>query len=106
MSRIVGTHNSVCVHCGEGNKVETIQRIVACSTCGAEDPDFVPFFPETSFFRDNYERQGKNKKTRSFKNMNRKDTKKEKKLFPDRYEDTSGYRATMQKPMTSTTTRT
>ena len=63
MNRVVEKHNSVCGHCGEGKtKAETIQGIVICTTCGAEDPNFVPFIPKSIFFRDNYKKQGRNKK--------------------------------------------
>ena len=37
---------SVCQHCGGKTKVKTRQGIVACATCGAEDPDHVPFYEE------------------------------------------------------------
>ena len=48
MRRIVRIHNSVCEHCDKGKtKVETIQGIVACTTCGAEDPNFVPLISES-----------------------------------------------------------
>ena len=32
-----------CKHCGGKQKVETKNAIVACATCGAEDPDHIPF---------------------------------------------------------------
>ena len=34
---------SPCKHCGGKQKVETKQAIVACTTCGAEDLDNIPF---------------------------------------------------------------
>ena len=37
---------SKCKHCDGKAKVETRQGIVACTTCGAEDPDHVPFYEE------------------------------------------------------------
>ena len=105
MSQITKIHNSVCEHCGEGKtKAETTQGIVACTTCGAEDPGFVsPLISESDFYRDTYKRRGGTEKIHSF--GDRKDvkhskhreyarmSKKEKELLRDRCEDTSGYSA-------------
>ena len=55
MSRIIkkfDAFRSICEHCDGGTKVETITGIVACETCGTEDPDFVPFLVECDFLRE------------------------------------------------------
>ena len=44
--------SSACKVCGEKTKAETNTGIVACATCGTEDPDYVPFFAENDFVRD------------------------------------------------------
>ena len=77
MRRIVRIHNSVCEHCDEGkNKAETTQGIVACTTCGAEDPNFVPLISESDFFRDAYKRRGGTEKIHIFEHSrNRKNAK-------------------------------
>ena len=74
MRRIVRIQNSVCEHCDEvKNKAETIQGIVACTTCGAEDPNFVPLISESDFFRDAYKRRGGTEKIHIFEHSrNRK----------------------------------
>ena len=116
MSRIIKIHNSVCEHCDEGKtKAETTQGVVACTTCGAEDPNFVPFISESDLFRDAYKRRDGIESIHSFEGMqhaqhreDRKDprtceyartartarmSKKEKELLRDRCEDTFGYTA-------------
>ena len=77
MRRIVRIHNSVCEHCDEGkNKAETTQGIVACTTCRAEDPNFVPLISESDFFRDAYKRRGGTEKVHIFEHSrNRKNAK-------------------------------
>ena len=47
---------STCEHCEGKTKTETRQGIVACVTCGAEDPYHVPFYEEVP--------QDKNPKTK------------------------------------------
>ena len=47
---------SKCEHCEGKTKTETRQGIVACVTCGAEDPYHVPFYEEVP--------QDKNPKTK------------------------------------------
>ena len=45
--RPIKIFDSICDYCDgktEGTKMETNTGIVACTTCGSEDPDFVPFF--------------------------------------------------------------
>ena len=102
MSRIIGIHNSVCEHCDEGKtKAETVQGIVACTTCGAEDPNFVPLISECDFLRNAYKRRGEIEIIHSFDDMqHREDRKatakmseKEKELLRERCEDTSGFKA-------------
>ena len=46
MARLIKRFESCCVFCGEKSKAETVQGIRACTTCGAEDPDHVPFYSE------------------------------------------------------------
>ena len=77
MRRIVRIHNSVCEHCDEGKtKAETIQGIVACTTCGAEDPNFVPLISESDSLRDAYKRRGGTEKIHIFEHSrNREDAK-------------------------------
>ena len=70
MSRIAKIHNSVCEHCDEGKtKAETTQGIVACTTCGAEDPNFLPLISESDLFRDAYKRRGGIESIYSFEDM-------------------------------------
>ena len=55
MSRLIRKFDSVCEHCDEGKtKAETITGIIACTTCGTEDQDFVPFISECDFLRTVY----------------------------------------------------
>ena len=113
MSRIAKIHNSVCEHCDEGKtKAETTQGIVACTTCGAEDPNFLPLISESDLFRDAYKRRGGIESIYSFEDMQHarhreepnevrlakhreyaRMSKKEKELLRERCEDTSGYTA-------------
>ena len=51
MARIIKRFESICVFCGEKSKTETVQGIVACTTCGTEDPDSVPFLSKCDFLR-------------------------------------------------------
>ena len=51
MARIIKRFESTCVFCGEKSKAETVQGIKACTTCGGEDPDSVPFYSECDFIR-------------------------------------------------------
>ena len=98
MSRITKIHNSVCEHCGKGKtKAETTQGIIACTTCGAEDPGFAPpLISEIDFFRDSYKRRGGTEKIHSFEHLGKPEyermLKKEKELLRERCEDTSGFK--------------
>ena len=51
MPRLIRKFESSCDFCDGKTKMETDQGIVACTTCGAEDPDPVPFFAECDFLR-------------------------------------------------------
>ena len=51
MPRLIYKFESTCVFCGEKSKTETVQGVVACTTCGAEDPDNVPFYAECDFLQ-------------------------------------------------------
>ena len=100
MFRIIEIHNSVCEHCDEGKtKAETTQGIIACTTCGAEDPNFVPLISESNFFRNSYKKQGVIETIHSFEFEDMKNcddlsmSKKEKEILRERCEDTSGFKA-------------
>ena len=98
MFRIIEIHNSVCEHCDEGKtKAETVQGIVACTTCGPEDPNFVPLISESDFLRNAYKRRGGTEKIHSFEHLEKREyarvLKKEKELLRERCEDTSGFKA-------------
>ena len=44
------TTDSNCNFCDGKTVVETKEALLACTTCGAEDPDFVPFFDDPEDF--------------------------------------------------------
>ena len=54
MFRQIKRFESSCHFCDGKTKVETDQGIAACTTFGAEDPDFIPFFedPEDAKLRE------------------------------------------------------
>ena len=43
---------SSCDFCDGKTKAETSNGHIACTTCGSEDSDFVPFFVESDFLRE------------------------------------------------------
>ena len=63
MVRIINSFKSSCKHCNGKTKVETDQGIVACDTCFAEDPNFVPFFQETERSKVHEDREEDNEET-------------------------------------------
>ena len=54
MARLIKRLESSCVFCGGESRVETVQWIVACTTCSAEVPDTIPFYSECDFLRSAY----------------------------------------------------